>query len=182
MSSRHRLNQITNPLQTKNWNWKTKLNFLQKQTNQANVRVAPDSRMTHAMPPVLKADSVWIARRRASARRGRPRHAILSRESVYVTPVTEAFDVKHSARKVDMDPNVALLAIARMTARAITWAIVSVNADGLVNCARIVVWQVIYYNYNLYCKSFHHLLFIYFRLGRFLWEKMPSALSSLRQR
>jgi hypothetical protein len=72
--------------------------------------------------------------------------------------------VKHSARKVDTDPNVALLAIARMTARAITWAIVSVNADGLVNCARIVVRQVIYYNYNLYCKSFPYYLFI------FVWE------------
>lgn len=84
-------------------------------------------------------------KRRASARRGRPKHAIPSRESVCVAPVTEASAVRPNAPKVDTVQSAVTFATARMTARATTWAIVSVNAAGPVNCARIDVPLVIQY-------------------------------------
>ncbi len=51
--------------------------------------------------------------------------------------------MRHNARKVDTVPSVVTFATARMTARATTWAIVSVSAAGPANCARIYVPLVI---------------------------------------
>ena len=147
-------------------------------TLQANVRVAPDLRTTHAMPPVRKAVSVWIARRRASARKERPKLATPSLASASVTQITAESDARLSALKVDTVRNVVMFAIARTTALATTWATVSVNADGRENCARIRVLRVfrllLFYNDNDFFK-----LFFFFQVSMARNAASPARLASM---
>lgn len=118
------------------------LKFNWELNRQAVVRVALDSKTIRAMPPVRKVDLVWIARRHASAKKGQRKPAIRWRASASVTPIIAGSVARLSALKAVTDPNVETFAIARTTALATVWAIVTVSADGPENCAKILVRQV----------------------------------------
>lgn len=86
--------------------------------------------------------------------------------------------MRPNAPKVDTVQSVVTFATARMTARATTWAIVSVNAAGPVNCARIDVPLVIQYIKSFHF-SFHFSFFSHFEgfYGKKCRQPCPSCVN-----
>lgn len=111
------------------------------------VRVAPDSRIARAMPPVRKAVSVWIARKRATVKKERRKRAIRWRANAFVTQIIVACGARLSARPVDTAPSAIPFAIAKTTDRVTTWEIAIVLVDGLENFAKTLAPKVLFLFY-----------------------------------